>query len=91
VSHTRATDGLNESFLDDTVLNVKREFASALLGCAPSHTVGISRNVGDLLCHHPFALFGNGSGTVLGALGDHTHILYIRGINDRIVHFMYLL
>jgi hypothetical protein len=91
VSHTGATDGLNQSLLDDTVLDVQGQLAGTLLGSTPTHTVGVCGDVRDLLCHYPFALFGNGSGTVLGALSYGTHVLHFSRIKDVIVHLFYLL
>jgi hypothetical protein len=82
VSHTGATDGFNESFFDDTVLNVEGKLASALLGCAPTDTVSIAGNVGDLFCLNPFAFFGKRSGTVVGALCYATHGFNFMGINE---------
>ena len=32
-------DGLDQGFLDDTVLDVQAQFAGALLRSAPAHTV----------------------------------------------------
>jgi hypothetical protein len=75
VSHTGATDSFYESLLDYAVLNVKGEFASALLRCAPAYTVCKSGDIGNFLCLYPFAFFGNGSGTVVRTLGNYTHML----------------
>ena len=69
VSHTRATDGLNECFLNDTFLNVERKLASTLLRCTPANTVSVSGNVFYFLGLNPFTLFGNRCGTVMGSFG----------------------
>ena len=74
--HARAADGFNEAFFDNAFLNVERELARALLGCAPTHTVGQAGDVLDFFGLHPLALFGNGSGTMIGAFGHATHVLY---------------
>ena len=76
VGHARATDGLDEGFLYDTVFYVKRQFASALLGSAPAHTVGQTRDIDDFFGFHPFSFFGNRCGTVVGALFYNTHVFY---------------
>jgi hypothetical protein len=89
VSHTGATDGFNESFFDDTFLNVERELASALLRRTPAHTVSIGGNVGDLLCLDPLAFFRDRSGTVLGTLGNAAHVFYFVRINEFAHRIMY--
>ena len=81
VGHTRATDGLNQCFLDDTVLHVEAQFAGTLLRSAPTDTVGVTRNVLNLLCLNPFALLGNGCRSMIGALADAAHVLHFCGIN----------
>jgi hypothetical protein len=95
VGHTGAADGLNQSFFDNTVLNVQGELASALLRCTPAHTVGVCGNVGDLLCLNPLALFGNGSRTVITTLVYYAHVLNLKALCVRIItyvaHLMYLL
>ena len=55
-------------------LYVKGQLARALLGCAPAHTVSVSRNVGDFFCLHPLTLFRDGCGTVMRTLGNNTHV-----------------
>ena len=80
MGHARAADGLNESFLDDAVLDVERELTCALLGSTPAHTVGETGDVLYLISLDPFALFGDGSRTVVRTLFDNTHILYFLSI-----------
>jgi hypothetical protein len=43
--------------------------------------VGETADVGDLLGLNPLALFGDGSGAVIGALGHGAHMLYFCTIN----------
>jgi hypothetical protein len=43
--------------------------------------VGETADVRDLLGLNPLALFGDGSGTVIGALGHGAHMLYFCTIN----------
>ena len=81
VGHAGAADGLHQSLLDDTVLDVQRQLAGALLGCTPAHTMGVAADVLDLLGLNPLALFGNGSGAMVCALGDGAHILYFCTVN----------
>jgi hypothetical protein len=88
VGHTGAAEGFNQSFFDNTVFNVKGKLAAALLGSAPADTVGITGNIGDLLGLDPSALFGNGSGTVVGAFCYNAHSLnFVRGsVRTHICH-----
>ena len=74
MSHTAAAYGLNKSFLDDTVLNVKGELASSLLRCAPADTMGETAYIGDLLGIYLFAFFGYGRGLMICALAYTAHI-----------------
>ena len=76
VGHARATDGLDHSLLNDTVLNVEGQFAGSLLGRAPSHTVSKTRYVLDLLCYNPLAFLRDGSRFVVGALFYAAHLLH---------------
>ena len=73
--HSRAADGFNESFLDDTLLNVKGKLASSLLRSAPTNSVSKSGNVGNLFSLHPKSFFGNRSRTVLGAFLNAAHVV----------------
>ena len=75
VSHARAADGLDESFFDDTVLDVERQLASTLLGSAPANAMCQAADVLNLFCLYPLALFRNGSRTMVGAFGHTTHVL----------------
>ena len=88
VCHTGTADGLNECFLDDTVLNVEGELARALLRCTPAHTVGVCGNVGDLFCLNPLALFGNGSRTVITTLVYYAHMLNFKTLCVRIITYV---
>ena len=76
MGHTRAADGLNECLLDDALLDVERELAGALLGCAPAHTMRKAGYVGNLLGLNPFALLGDGCGAVVCALSDGAHVFH---------------
>ena len=81
VGHAGAAQGLDQGFFDDAVLDVEGELAGALLGCAPAHAVGETGNVLDLLGLDPFALFRDGGGAVVCALGHRTHVLYFGRID----------
>ena len=81
MSHSRASEGLYESLLDDAVLNVERELAATLLRCAPADAVGKSGNVLDFFCMHPFSLLRNGGIGVVGAFGDAAHLLHFFCVN----------
>ena len=76
VRHAGAADGFDQRLLDDAVLDVQRELAGALLGGAPTHTVGEAGDVGDLLGLDPLALLGDGRGAVVCALGDRAHVFH---------------
>ena len=73
VSHTGTSNGLNQSLLDDTFLNVQGQFTCTLLRCTPAHTVSQTGNILNFFCLHPFCLFGNGSTTMMYALCNGTH------------------
>ena len=75
MGHARAADGLDEALHDDTLLDVERELAGSLLGSAPSHTVGVARNVLDLLGLNPLTLFRNWSRAVVGTFFDNAHVV----------------
>ena len=47
--HIKAEQGLNESFLDDTFLNVEGKLAGTLLRCTPADTVSKARDISNLL------------------------------------------
>jgi hypothetical protein len=94
VSHTGAANGLNQSFLDDTVLNVQGQFARTLLGSTPAHTVGIAGNVTNLSCLYPHAFLRQRSGTVVRAILDYTHFSHFMAdciLVSLIAHVVYLL
>ena len=61
VSHTRATDSLNQSLLNDTLFNVESKFARTLLWSAPTNTVSKTGDILNLLSAHPLALLRNWS------------------------------
>ncbi|MPN00731.1 hypothetical protein SDC9_147927 [bioreactor metagenome] len=65
--HAAAAKGLNQRFFDDALFHVEREFAGALLRCAPADAMRQAADIGDLLCLNPLALFGNRSGIMLCA------------------------
>ena len=74
MGHAGTSYRLDKSLLDNAVFDVERKLTSTLLGSAPADTVGITGNVGYLLCFNPLALFGNGSRSVMGTLCDYAHI-----------------
>ena len=76
MSHAGAAESLDESFLDDAVLDVERELAGALLGSAPADAVGEPAYILYLLDLDPLALFGYGVRAVLRAFGDGAHVFY---------------
>jgi hypothetical protein len=84
VSHTGATDCLDEALYDDTLFDVQREFAGTLLRCTPTHTVGIARNVFDFLGLNPLTLFRDWSRAVVGTLFDNAHVVNFLRINNHI-------
>ena len=81
VGHAGAAQGLDQSLLDDALLNVQGQLASALLRCAPAHAVGEAADVLDALGLNPLTLFGNGSRTVVSALTHGAHVLYFCTVN----------
>ena len=89
MGHAGAAQGLHQGLLDDAVLHVQGQLAGALLGGAPAHTVGQTGDVLDLLGLDPFALFGDGSGTMVRALGNGAHILHF-GRVDHVRAFLSL-
>ena len=82
MGHAGAADGFNQSFLNDAVLDVQAQLAGTLLGCAPAHTVGIAADVLNFIGLDPFALFRDGSGTMLRTLRDRAHIVDLCGVFD---------
>jgi hypothetical protein len=87
VGHTGAAQSLDQSFFDDAFLNVQGQLAAALLRSAPADTVGETADIGDLLCLHPLAFFGNGSGAMVCALTNGAHVLYFCTINHGNIPF----
>ena len=81
VGHAGAAQGLHQSLFDDAVLDVQGQLAGALLGSAPAHAVGKAADVADFLGLDPLALLGNGSRTVICALGNGTHMLNFGRVN----------
>ena len=88
VGHAGAADGLDQRLLNDALLDVERQLARALLWSAPADAVGKAGNVGELLGLHPLALFGDGSGTVICALGDRAHMLNFGRVNHGDLPFL---
>ena len=78
----RVRDGLDQGFLDDAVLDVQAQLAGALLGCAPTYTVGVAADVLNFLGLDPLTLFGDGGGTVLGPFCDRAHVIDLCGVFD---------
>ena len=88
MGHARAADGLDQSLLNDALLDVERQLAGALLGRAPADTVGKAGNIGDLLGLDPLALFGDRGRAVICALCDGTHMLDFGRINHNDLPFL---
>ncbi len=88
MGHAGAADGLHQSLLDDAVLHVQGQLAGTLLGSTPANTVGQAGDVLDFLGLDPFALFGDGSGTMVRALGNGAHILHF-GRVDHVRAFLH--
>ena len=80
MGHAGAADGLHQRFLDDAVFHVQAQLARALLRRAPAHTVGVTGDVFDSLRLDPLALFRDGRGAVIRALGDADHVFHFFGI-----------
>ena len=81
MGHAGAADGLHQSFLNDALLDVQGQLAGTLLGSTPADTMGKAADVLDLLGLNPLALFGNGSGAMVGTLSHGAHILYFCTVN----------
>ena len=75
MGHAGAPQGLHESLFNDALLDVQRQLAGTLLGSAPAHTVGETGDILDFLGLNPLSLLGDGSGTMVRALGDRAHVL----------------
>ncbi len=71
---------LDQGLLDDAVLDVEGQLAGALLRRAPADAVRQAGDVLDFLGLHPFALFGDGRGTVVGSLRHADHFFNFAGI-----------
>ena len=87
MGHAGAADGLHQSLLNDALLDVQGQLAGTLLGSTPADTVGKTADVLDLLSLDPLALFGDGSGAVVGTLGHGAHILYFCTVNHGKIPF----
>ena len=74
--HAGAADRLDESFLNDALLDIEGELAGTLLRCAPANTVRISGNIFHFPGLDPLRFFRNGSRAVMYALMNDAHILY---------------
>ena len=79
MSHTGAANGFHQRFFNHAVFDVERQFASALLGSAPTNTVRKTADVGNLFGFDPFTFFGNRGRFVLSAFANAAHILYFGG------------
>ena len=75
VGHAGAAQGLHQGLLDDALLDVQGQLAGALLGSAPAHAVSEAGDILDLLGLDPFPFLGDGSGTMVSALGNRAHVL----------------
>ena len=65
-----------QSYWHDAVFHVQAQLARALLRRAPAHAVRQSRNILDLFGAHPFALFGDRGGGMVGSLFHAAHMLH---------------
>ena len=81
VGHTRATEGLDEGFLDDAVLDIEGQFAASLLRGAPADTVGKAGDVLDFFCMHPLSFLRNRGVGVVGAFCNAAHLLHFFCVN----------
>ena len=88
MGHARAADGLDQSLLNDALLDVERQLAGALLGRAPADAVGEAGNIGDLLGLDPLALFGDRGRTVICALRNGAHMLHFGRVNHNDLPFL---
>ena len=76
MGHSGAADGLNQSFLNDAVLDVQRQLAGTLLRSAPADAVCVAGDVLDISGLHPFRLFRDRSCAMVYALVYDAHVLY---------------
>ena len=76
VRHAGAADRLDEGFLDDAVLDVERELASALLRCAPANTMREAADILDVLGFDPFAFLRDWSSAVMNFLRYTCHVFH---------------
>ena len=81
VGHAGAADGLHQSFLNHTLLDIQGQLAGTLLRSTPADAVGETTDILNFLDLNPLALFGNWSGAVVGTLGHGAHMLYFCTIN----------
>ena len=81
MGHAGAAQSLHQGLFNNAVFDVERQLARALLGGAPAHTVGQTGDILDLLGLDPLALLGDGSRTVVRALGNGAHVLHFGRIN----------
>ena len=76
MGHAGAANGLNESFLDDAVLDIQGQLAGTLLRCAPAYTMGEAADVLHVLGLDPLALLRNRSGAVVHFLCHTCHVFH---------------
>ena len=88
MGHARAADGLDQSLLNDALLDIERQLAGALLRRAPADAVGEAGNIGDLLGLDPLALFGDRGRTVICALRNGAHMLHFGRVNHNDLPFL---
>ena len=81
MSHTWAAECLDESLLDDAVLDIESELAAALLRSTPADTVGEAGDVLDFLCMHPLSFLRNRGIGVVCALCYAAHMLHFVCVN----------
>ena len=86
MSHARASDSLDKSFLDDSVLDIKGQLAGTLLRSTPADAMCKSRDVSDFLCLYPFSLLWNRSRTMVRSFFDATHLLHFVRINHNLLN-----
>ncbi len=70
----RAAENLHQGFLDNALLDVQCQFATALMRRAAAHTMRQSGYILDFISLDPLAFFRNGSRAVFGSLGHADHV-----------------
>ena len=79
--HTGAAERLDQRLFNDAVFDIERQLAGALLRSAPAHAVRKTADILDFFCRNPLALFGDGSRSVVGTLGNTAHFVDFCGID----------